>query len=169
MVYSGAMAECPNSKGCPRPSGGRGRKDIGIHHGRWHWYPPWQVAAAWQSQNNKQDSNSMYAGGKGLVEGDTCPKCVKNLFWKENVLFLHRAERRRGSPFSFDFSCFLLPASFPMVSLGRKRPSKLRPASSFFRWEIWDQQKYLRSHFLFQKSGSYQFLFLFYTVLKREG
>lgn len=88
-MYSGPMAECPNSKGRPRSSGGRGRKG--------HWYPAWQVAAAWQPQNNKQDSNSTYAGGKGLVVGDrcTCPKYVKNLFWKENVLFLHRAERRR--------------------------------------------------------------------------
>lgn len=84
----------------------------------------------------------------------------------ENVLIVSKAYSKGRSPFS-DF-CFLLPASFLTVNVNRKGIQKSRPASSFFRGKIWDQQTSLKSHFLSQKSGSYQCFFSLFAIYCSE-
>lgn len=84
----------------------------------------------------------------------------------ENVLIVSKAYSKGRSPFS-DF-CFLLPASFLTVSVNRKGIQKSRPGSSFFRGKIWDQQTSLKSHFLSQKSGSYQCFFSLFAIYCSE-
>lgn len=73
-----------------------------------------------------------------------------------------------GVHFLAALPCFLLPASFLMVSLSREGPQPSRPASSFFRWKNPRPTEVFESHFLFQKLGSYQFLFSLFTTYCRK-
>lgn len=89
------------------------------------------------------------------------PWVCGEIFKKETVSFVCRALEETESVF-FSPSCFLLPASFLTVGCAQNGAREIKTSIRIFQMKkIWGQQKYLQSHFLFQKSGSDQFLFSF--------
>lgn len=89
------------------------------------------------------------------------PWVCGEIFKKETVSFVCRALEETESVF-FSPSCFLLPASFLTVGCAQNGAREIETSIRIFQMKkIWGQQKYLQSHFLFQKSGSDQFLFSF--------